>query len=74
MTITYQENCTVIPVNVFFNGKPNAVYEDGMLTDCNHEDYSSDVVTFNSGLDNEYSRAAEVCNTCDSWNNGEEWV
>ena len=76
MNIATKEDYTVIPINVFMGNKLSYVVEDGMLSDCFHEDTISDSVTFNGGMDNEYSHSAECCNVCGAWYDvsSEEWV
>ena len=76
ITIKQDTNRWVIPVTVKFEGRVSAIYEDGLLSECYHEDTRFDEVTRNGGLDNEYTFNTEVCNVCDAWydRGADDWV
>lgn len=76
ITIKQEHSDWIIPVVVKFEGAVSAIYEDGLLSECYHEDTRFDEVTQNAGLDTEYTFNTEVCNVCGAWydRGGEEWV
>lgn len=48
---------------------PTAVYEDGILVHCNHAHQELELVSYNAGMDDEYSRELSVCQRCGAgWN------
>lgn len=50
------------------------VLEDGIVWYCNHEGAEKELVTFDEGLDTEYSQRVWVCDKCAAWSDdGEGW-
>ncbi len=50
------------------------ILEDGYVTHCNHAGCYGDEISFNEGLDEEYTKRTLTCDKCSAWSyDGENW-